>query len=75
MRGFMAPATYVPENCLIWHQWKGRCFVLWRLVVPGKKDGTGVRWEWVGQWRSTLLDAKGRWEGVCRGKTRKGDNI
>uniref|UniRef100_M0RAW8 Uncharacterized protein n=1 Tax=Rattus norvegicus TaxID=10116 RepID=M0RAW8_RAT len=27
----MAPATYVAEDGLIWHQWEGRSLVLWRL--------------------------------------------
>ena len=47
--------------------------VLWRLVVPGKGDAREVRQEWVGEWRCTLLEAKGRGDrmGVCRGETGK----
>jgi hypothetical protein len=30
----MAPATYVAENGLSWHQWEGRPLVLGRLVAP-----------------------------------------
>jgi hypothetical protein len=51
--------------------------VLWRLYVPEKGDARGVRWEWVCGWGSTLLEVKGRRDGVKNsGKgTRKGDNI
>jgi hypothetical protein len=34
-RGFMAPASYVAEGCLIWHHWERSPLVLWRLDVPG----------------------------------------
>ena len=47
---------------------------LWRLDAPGKGDARGVRWEWVGEWVSTLLEAKERGRGVYE-ETRKGDNI
>jgi hypothetical protein len=33
--------------------------VLWRLDAPEKGDARGVRREWVGEWGSTLLEAKG----------------
>jgi hypothetical protein len=29
--GPMAPAAYVAEYCLIWHQWEVKSLVLWRL--------------------------------------------
>ena len=53
----MAPATCIAEDCLIWHQWEGRCLVLWRLDDPENGGARGVRWEWEG---STLLEAKGK---------------
>jgi hypothetical protein len=52
MGGFIAPTTYVAENCLIWHP---GCLVLWRLVAQTKGDARGVRWG-----RSTLLETKGK---------------
>ena len=55
----MAPATYVAEDGLIWHQWEGRPMVLWRLDAPSKGDARVVRQEWVSEWRSTLIDTKG----------------
>lgn len=51
--------------------------VLWRLDVPEKRDTSEVRGEWVSQWESTLLEAKGRgtgW-GAMEGKLGRGDNI
>ena len=51
------------------------CLVLWRLDASEKRDARGVRWEWLGGWGSTLLEAKRRrWE-VHGGKTGKGDNM
>ena len=51
--------------------------VLWRLMAPVKGNAREVRQKWVGGWVSTLLQAKGREDGMegCRGETRKGDNI
>jgi hypothetical protein len=57
----MAPATYVTEDSFIWHQWKGRCLVLWRLDVNG--DARGVRQEWVSVCEHHLR-GKGEWEGT-----------
>jgi hypothetical protein len=57
--GSMAPATYIAGNCLIWHQWEVKPLVLWKLDAPAKVDARGVKWEWVGEWGSTLLEAKG----------------
>ena len=34
MDELMAPAAYVTEECLIWHQQEGRPLVLWRLDAP-----------------------------------------
>ena len=34
MEELMAPAAYVAEDCLIWHQWDQRSLVLWRLDTP-----------------------------------------
>jgi hypothetical protein len=60
----MAPATYVAEDCLNWHQWNGdgRLWVLWRLDAPEKGDTGRVRQEWIVGWGSTLLEAK--WRGM-----------
>ena len=71
MDGSMAPATYVAEYCLIWHQWEGRTFILGRLDAPVKEDARVVRQEWVGRQRSTLLEAKGRGNGM--GGLQRGD--
>jgi hypothetical protein len=61
----MATATYITEDYLIWHQWKGRHLVLWRLVVPVCGDSRGVKWEGVDECvRSPLLEAKGRGNGM-----------
>jgi hypothetical protein len=49
---------------------------LWRLDAPEKGDARRVRW--MGGWESTLLEVKGRGDGVgglWKGGTRKGDNI
>ena len=56
----MDPTTYVAEDCPIWHQWEVGHLVLWRLDAPEKGDARGVRWEWVGRWGNTLLQAKGK---------------
>ena len=42
-----------------------------------KGNGRGVRLERVGGWRNTLLEAKGRGDGMgaCGGETRKRNNI
>ena len=37
--------------------------VLWRLDAPEKGDARGVMWEQVGEWVSTLLEAKERARG------------
>jgi hypothetical protein len=31
MDGSMAPAMSIAKDSLIWHQWEGKCLVLWRL--------------------------------------------
>ena len=73
---FNGSARYVSEDHLIWHQWEGRCLVLWRLHSPKKGNARGVRQKWVGGWGSTLLEQRvGGKDGVCGGETRKGYNI
>jgi hypothetical protein len=42
----IAPAAYVAEDYLIWHQWEEESLVLWKP----KPDARAVRWEWVGGW-------------------------
>ena len=59
MEGPMAPATYVAEDYLIWHQWEGRPLVLWRLDVPMWWDAKVARWDWMCRWRSTLIEQSG----------------
>ena len=55
----MFSATYIAEDCLIWHQWEVMCFVLRRLVAPGKGGARGVREKWVcAWWRKYLLRIK-----------------
>jgi hypothetical protein len=70
----MASTTDIAEDCLIWHQWEGRCLLLCRLVTPVKGSAGGTR---LGRWGNTLLEAKRRGErvGGCREETRKGDSI
>jgi hypothetical protein len=46
------PAGYVVEDCLIWHQWEGSPFVLWR-----QRNARTLKLEWVGGWESTLIEA------------------
>ena len=38
----MAPAAYVAEDGLVWHQWEGRPLVLWRLDA----QSTGMLGQW-----------------------------
>ena len=52
----VAPAKYVAEDCFVWPQLEGLGLVLWRLDTPEKRDATGVRWEWMGESGSTLLE-------------------
>jgi hypothetical protein len=54
----MAPAIYVAEDGLIWHQWDWRPLVLWRF------DARAVRQEWVGGWGSTLIEVGRRKNGI-----------
>ena len=57
MEGSMAPAAYVTESCLIWHQWEGRPLVLWRFDAPAYGDSGVLRQAWVGECESTLIEA------------------
>jgi hypothetical protein len=41
----MAPATYLAEDDLIWYQWEGRLWVLWRLDASAKRDAGEMNWE------------------------------
>jgi hypothetical protein len=54
----MSPAVYVAEDCLIWHQWEGRCLVPWRLDSQGKGDAKEVKQDWMGGWVEHLLRGK-----------------
>ena len=43
---------------------------------PSIGNARSVRWEWVGPWVWTLIEAGGAiGEGVCRGETRKGITV
>ena len=36
-----APATYIAEDCFIWHQWEGRHLIICRLHAIEKVDARG----------------------------------
>ena len=65
----MAPDAYVTEDDLVGHQWEERSLVLMPSVgeCQGGEVGMGG---WVGEHPHRSRD-----RGVCRGKTRKGNNI
>jgi hypothetical protein len=73
----MTPSTHVAEDVLTLHEWEGRYFGSWRFHPPEKEDARRARQEWVGGWRSILLESKGRGDGrgVWGGETKKGDRI
>jgi hypothetical protein len=60
----MAPAAYVAEDGLVWHQLGERPLVLWRLDDdPVWGNARARRWEWMGGLGSTLIEVGGRgWE-------------
>jgi hypothetical protein len=60
----MAPTTYVTEDCLIWNQWEGRPLILWRLDASTWGNARAGRWEWGGGCGSTLIEARGRGDGI-----------
>ena len=71
----MGPTAYVAEDGLMWHQWEGRCLVLWRPFALGKGDARGVS-EWLCVGAPSYRQRGGQIRcGVCRRKTKKGDNI
>ena len=45
MKGPIDPATYVAEDCLIWHQGEVMALVLWRLDTPVQGDAKAMRQE------------------------------
>ena len=65
----MAPAAYVAEVGLVRHQWEERSLVLRRLDrCPCVGEPRAGRWEWMGGWRNTLIEAgEGGMGGVQRG--------
>jgi hypothetical protein len=82
MEGPMFPAAHVVENGLIWHQWRQDPCSCGGLMISQHRGMLGQwgRSGWVGGWGSTLIKANGRRRGeigceVCRGETRKGENI
>jgi hypothetical protein len=69
----MAPAAYVAEDGLVWHQWGERPFVLWRLYAPVWGNARARKKECVGcgageEGGDFFLGGGGE-------QTRKGDNI
>jgi hypothetical protein len=61
----MAPAEYIAEDGLIWHQWKGSPLVLRRLnAVSGNARAVG-RWfgEYAHRTRVTGKVIEGLWRG------------
>ena len=48
----MAPAVYVAKDGLVRHQWEERS-------CPSVGKSRAGRWEWVGEWRNTLIEAGG----------------
>ena len=62
MGGHRTPAAYIAEDGLIRHHWEGSPLVLWRLPVKG--NARALKQEWVGGWGSTLVEEKGRYEGI-----------
>jgi hypothetical protein len=71
MEGPMAPAAYVAEDGLIWHQWEGKPLVLWRIDALAEGNSRAVRQEWVGE-HSHRSRGRGVGQGICRGETGKG---
>ena len=70
----VAPVAYVAEDCLIWHQWEGRRFVLWRLNALEKENASRVRQSGcVGE--SPYRQRGGDGAEVHGGDTRKEDDI
>jgi len=59
MWGHMAPATYVAEDGVVWHQQEEYSLVLGRLFSLVQGNARVLRWEWVcGRW-SILIEALG----------------
>ena len=53
MEGPITPAAYVAENGLVWHQWKQKPLVLWRLNALAQENeysgGVGIVGRGVGE--------------------------
>ena len=56
--GPMAAAAHIAMDGLIWHQWEERSLVLLMLDAPVQGNARVVRWERVGGWFSTLIEAE-----------------
>jgi hypothetical protein len=52
-------ATYVAEDGLVGHQWEEKSLGLRRFDVLVMWIATVGRQEWIGGWRSTLIEAGG----------------
>jgi hypothetical protein len=55
--GPMAPASYVAEDGLVGHQWEEWTLGLRVFNAPMWGNARVGRWEWMGGWGSTLLEA------------------
>jgi hypothetical protein len=55
----MAPAANIAEDGLISHQWEDIPLVLRRLYAPVYGNTRVGRWEWVGEWVRTQVEAGG----------------
>jgi hypothetical protein len=60
----MAPAAYLAEGGLIWHQCEGRLLVQLRLSALAEGNVRAVRQKCMDGWGSTLIEAGGG-EGGC----------
>ena len=66
----MAPASYVAEDGLVLHQWEERPLVLGRLDAPVLGNARAGMQEWVGGWRSILIEEVG-WDRGFQGGNRE----
>jgi hypothetical protein len=61
----MAPASYVAEDAIVWHQWEERFLVILRLDrCPIVGESRVWRREWVDRKKNTLTETGGgNWVG------------
>jgi len=70
----MAPAGYVAEDNIFYHQWEVSPLVLWKFHDPAWGNGRAEKWEQVGRLWGTLIKAEGqgRDRGFVEGKLGRG---